>query len=337
MGKIRMDIKKKGIFFTFLAITITAVFILVFTPPSDISLKKDNQAIRTKISSVDNYVNDLETRYFEYALKASAHKAILSLIFYINTTGSYITDFDSAFSEVAINGTINSVPIDSITGKKIMENNTLNNWSAKITQTAFDTLNVNTTIYFVNLTASQTKPWNIDSILIVNFTVNSSVAYWKKGNVSISASIGIEGFHDPYYIVKTNKAYTNQIKRSSVEFNKWNVSKVREHLRNGTYVHWENSDAPSFLMRFTNTITPSSCCGIESLVNPNKISPSDQIESYVDYLFWTHVYQTQCTLLYNTTNPSKGIGLWDEFKFFKLDINHAVKYNITDADAIRTC
>ena len=209
-----------------------------------------------------------------------------------------------------------------------MENNTLLNWSNSIIQAAKDTLNANTNISIHNVSVFQTGPWTIESRLILNFTVNSSIASWKKENVTITASISIEGLHDPYYLVNTNKAYTNQIKRSSVKFNKWNTAEVREHLRNGTYVHWENSDAPSFLMRFTNTIEPSSCCGIESLVNPNKITPSDQLRSYVDYHFWRN--DVPCSGLYDVTS------LWDEFNHFRLDFDHITKYNIQEGDVIKT-
>ena len=90
MGKVIKT--KKGIFFTFIAITMMAIFILVFTPQADISLQKDTQAIRTRISSVDNYVNDLENRYFETVLRAATYKTILSLIYYINSTGTPLTN-----------------------------------------------------------------------------------------------------------------------------------------------------------------------------------------------------------------------------------------------------
>src|SRR3989338_162184 len=118
---------KRSIFFTFIAITIIAVFTIVFTPQADVSLQKDTQAIRARINSIDNYVDDLEERYFETSLRAATYKAMLSLIFYINETDSYLTDMNSAFYEVMLNGSIlnpgqEHVPIDSITGKKIMEN-----------------------------------------------------------------------------------------------------------------------------------------------------------------------------------------------------------------------
>lgn len=328
MGKVA---GKKGIFFTFISITMMVIFILVFTPQADISLQKDAQSARLRISSIDNYVDDLENRYFEDVLRAATYKTILSLIFYINSTGAYLPNLDSAFSEVLITGNINNIPIDSITGKKIMDNNTFTDWGSRIAKTSKETLSVNTTIAVNNAGVHQTEPWAIESKISLNFTVKSSIAEWKKDNVIITASIDVEGFYDPYYLVNTNKAYTNQIKKSGVGFNQWNVSKAREHLRNGTYVHWENSDAPSFLMRFTNTIANSSCCGIESIANPNNIIPNDQIDSYADYLIWSNKYSNNCTFLYNIT------GLWDEFRYIKLDIGHVIKYNISAQDAVRIC
>lgn len=330
MGAVKGRMKRKGIFFTFIAITITAVFILVFTPQADISLQKDRESVKARISSIDNYVNDLESTYFEAILRATTFKAILSLVNYMNSTGSYISNLDSAFSEVMLAGKINSIPIDEITGRKIMGNNTLADWSSRIAETAKDTLNVNTTIKISNISAFQAKPWSIESALSLELAVKSNVAEWKK-NITVTTSIGIEGFDDPYYIINTGGTYANKVKKSGVEFNQWNIAKVREHVRNGTYAHWENSGAPSFLMRFTNTMANSSCCGIESLVNPNKISPSDQMESYADYLFWSHKFAGNCSQLYNIT------GLWDEFRHFKLDLDYVVRYNITAEDAVKSC
>lgn len=321
---------KKGIFFTFIAITLMVVFVLVFTPQADVSLRKDTQSVRIRLNTLNSYVDDFENGYLETILRATTHKTILSLVFYMNSTGAYLPNLNAAFSEVSINGTINKVPIDTITGKKIMDNNTLTNWTNKIIKAAQDTLNANTTIKINSVSVYQTNPWNIDAKLDVNFTVVSNAAVWKKKSTVIT-TISIEGIHDPYYLVNTNKRYTNQIKKSSVNFNEWNLSRVREHLRNGTYVHWQSSGAPSFLMRFTNTISNSSCCGIESLVNPNKITPSDRTERYVDYLFWNQSFAGKCKELYNITD------LWDEFKYFKLDLDHVAKYNLTGQNTTKAC
>src|SRR3989344_9006036 len=159
MGKIR-SIKKKGIFFTFIAVTIIAVFVLLYTPQADITLQKDTQSIRARINNINSYVNDLDQVYYETVLRAATNKAILSLILYMNSTGNYLADFNASFSEVMINGTINGVPIDSITSKKIMDNSTLANWTALLIKTSQDTYNIYVSISINNVSALQPKPWN---------------------------------------------------------------------------------------------------------------------------------------------------------------------------------
>ena len=339
MAKIKIISKnRKGIFFTFIALTMMAIFILIYSPQGDLSLQKDTQAARTRISAINNYVGSMETDYLQTVLRASAYKSLLSLSLYINSTGKFPKNLDSVFYEIITNGTVDNVPIDSITNKKIMENNTLTDWNTKIISAANDAYNVNTAIWIKNVSIYQTDPWSVKSILIINFTVTSESAEWTDTNISILSQADIEGLYDPYYLGNTNGQYSNRIKRSSVSFDKWNISKVREHLRNGTYVHWSKSEAPSLLMRFTNDSTNSSCCGIESLVNPNLLNPSDQIQSYVDYLFFNSSLAGECTLLFNITNPAASKpGLWDEFKYFKLDSDHKGRYNISDIDTITAC
>ncbi|MDP7244467.1 MAG: hypothetical protein QF568_03920, partial [Flavobacteriales bacterium] len=88
--------------------------------------------------------------------------------------------------------------------------------------------------------------------------------------------------------------------------------------------------APSFLMRFYNDISASSCCGIESLVNPNNPSISNKDVSYVDYLYWSSVE--------NCANPPYTLLRVDkihtEFPNFKFDLNHLAKYKLSADEQI---
>ena len=90
MGKMMNRLRKKGVFFTFIAMGMMTIFILLFTSQADVSLQKDNQAVKTRINTINDYVNDLEGRYFESVLRASTYKSILSLVFYINETGAFL-------------------------------------------------------------------------------------------------------------------------------------------------------------------------------------------------------------------------------------------------------
>src|SRR3989338_109556 len=336
MGKM----KRKGIFFTFISIVIVAVFLLVLTPQADITLQKDTQAVRTKINTIDNYIESIEDSYLTTALKSSTFKTMLSLAYYMNTTGKFMTNLDPAFSEIIINGTLNKVPVDSLTGKKIMDNNTLANWSLRIANVGKDTYNAETNITIINTSVTQTDPWRLTSILTVNISVKSSISDWKISK-TIVATTSLEGLYDPYYLVNTVSmpSYGKRIRQSNVPFDKWNISQVRITLENSTYVYWKNTKAPSYLMRFVNNTNGSGCCGIESFVDPNRISPSDQRGSYIDYAFWSYEYghPDNCTKLFNITNPATGGGIWDEFKYFKMDFSHLILYNVTSQDAVRNC
>jgi hypothetical protein len=217
-----------------------------------------------------------------------------------------------------------------------MYNRTFANWSYRISQSSFDVLKVNTTITVENASATQINPWEIELNLKVNLLVKSNVAEWGKTS-TIKTSLPIEGFYDPYYIVNANGLYGKKIKNAKLEPYQWNITQVRYHLRNDTYVYWTSTNAPNYLSRFTGAFNPSPCCGIESAVNPNLAPTSDVMDSYVDYIFWNSADNTPCSQLYNITNPTTGGGVWDEFRYFKLDFDHLVKYNITSSDAVRAC
>src|SRR3989338_7380941 len=150
---------KKGIFFTFIAITIMAIIVLVYTPSANITIQKDTESVKSRIRIIDSYVDELEEQYLETVLRAASHKAVLSLIYYINSSDppEYLPNFDAAFYEVIMNGSINGIAIDSVTGRKIMDNSTLSNWTEKIINAAGDTYNVNTSIKINSASASQSK------------------------------------------------------------------------------------------------------------------------------------------------------------------------------------
>jgi hypothetical protein len=335
-----MAMNKKGIFFTFIAIIIMGLFILLYLPKTNISIDNDKSALETRIIALNDYVNELEDIYFEVVLRATTEKALISLIQYINQTQLYLPDLQAAFTEVMIYGTIGGTKIDSITGLGLMNNNTITNWTSYVANAAEQAYNVNTTIKINKITLNQSNPWKVDTSVNLEIHVLSKEASWNIEDLNLSTSISIEGMHDPYYLINTNGDYGKLIKASGIRYDDWNASKLRWHIRNETYIHWEDSKAPSFLMRFTNDMGNSSCCGIESAIDPNKLESSqekDQERGYIDYQFWSNPFADQCDLMYNITTPDliPSGGIWDEFQFFKLHLNNTIKFNITDEHAVR--
>ena len=120
-----MEIKmqgKKGMFLTFISITIIAAAIIIFTP-TNLELNKDIPVISTRVSNVNNYVLDLENVYLERALYSSSTKALLALYFYtlvpVGSGGGggpfpTMLEFNESYAEVVLTGKISGTPRELI-------------------------------------------------------------------------------------------------------------------------------------------------------------------------------------------------------------------------------
>ncbi|MCH8329613.1 MAG: hypothetical protein IIB81_04445 [Nanoarchaeota archaeon] len=169
-----------------------------------------------------------------------------------------------------------------------------------------------------------------DEESVVEPEVRVDTVYVEVDTVFIETEIEIESFDDPYYLVNTAGSYVNKIRRSGTKFDEWSVEKVNDFIRDGNYTHFGNSDAPSFLMRFTDDTSASSCCGIENLVNPNNPAILDKDVSYVDYLYWSSV-ENCASPPYTLVRVNE---INTEFPDFKFDINHLAKYKLSADEQI---
>ena len=335
---------KKGIFLTFISIAIIAAAILIFTP-SDVNLKKDLSVVKTRVSNVNEYVLDLENVYLERTLHATGRRTIIALIKYMEaetistSTEVFFSDdvddplyFKDVFSQVLLDGTIGDTPqtLSEMTG------NTYNDRLGEITTTAKNAFNIDTVYGISEIRVSQTGPWFVEVEADLSFNVSSETATWNK-TATIKTEISVENFEDPYYIVKSLQdsgvKYINKITKSDTKFDEWDVDKVKDFITDGDYTHFQNSNAPNFLMRFTNDISASPCCGIESLVNPNNPAITGKDVSYVDYKYWSATPTCPNPNLYTVNDITDSFPL---FPNFKLDFDHVVLYNLL-SDASLHC
>ena len=327
-------LNKKGLFLTFISISIVAAMIAIFAPPN-VSIEKDLSAVKARVENVDDYVFDLENVYLENTLNAIGRRAMIALIDYMQEeairTGTqvFLTNFHAAFSEVLLSGTIGSRPIDNFIDPDIMTDNTYNNKLNEIRNKANRAFNVDTAFNPItpnNIRVQQLSPWFVNVEMDVSFTVTTAegTATWTR-SVKIITNIDIKNLRDPYYLAKTNGNYENRITETGTKFNEWNVNKVKDHIRDGTYVHFQDGNSPNFLSRFVNDVTASSCCGIESLVNPNNPAISSKDVSYADYRYWSDAA--------NCASPPRSLfrvnAINIEFPNFKFDIDHLAKYKLT--------
>ncbi|MEK6968289.1 MAG: hypothetical protein AABX51_06675, partial [Nanoarchaeota archaeon] len=211
----KKQLGKKGIFLTFIAISLIAAFILIFLP-SGISLKKDIPVISTRVTTINEYVVDLENVYLEESLQASGTKTVTALIEYMESQNRFLANFEDSFKEVLVEGKINGQPIDSFIEPDIMAGNTYPEWLARIKTTADSTFNIKTNFTAIasnDIKVYQTSPWLLAVDANISFTVDSETASWNK-TIIVRSEIDIQNFNDPYYLINTQSLYSNRINKS---------------------------------------------------------------------------------------------------------------------------
>ena len=317
---------KKGVFFTFISLLLLTTLMVLFKPETEISFNKEIEAEEIRVAKLDNFIKNFENVYLPDTIRLSGSRALTALTLYMVTEG-FLADLQPAFTEVLLNGTIGGTPIDDITGEEIMEGNDLAYWIGRVESSAEDTLNIGLSgpsepaFELKDVKIGQTTPWLVDINLTISYNLSSETAYWERTNISISSKLGIASLYDPLYSVNTNRVYEKNITQTDIKFGEWDANNLSLFIGEEEYAHWENSDAPSFLMRYTEDFSSSECCGIESAVNPGKLAAQEN-RIYIDYLFFD-------SSVADCSAPSALYTINGIPNNFKLDWNNAVKYNVT--------
>lgn len=323
----KIFIHKKSIFFTLISLILIMALTVFFRPQSEINYDRQFKSVEIRINNIDTYIKSIEDSYIPAIGRTVSYKTFTSLIYYMNTTNDFLDELEPVFEEVFLYGTISDTPIDEIIGEEVMANNTFTNWTTRLEEIADDTLNVDLDFTDMDVVINQTSPWYVDIEIIMSYTVSSETAVWKKENKVIETRLSLSRLYDPLYYVNTNGTYKKKIVETDTEFYEWNNEKFKDFVRNETYFHWQSSNASSYLMRFTNTFASSSCCGIESAVNPNQLQNPGHVQSYIDYLFWNETYDA-CSELYNGSEE------FTEFPEINLDFESVIRYNISNLDLV---
>ncbi len=325
----RLERNKKAIFFTAIAILIVLVMVVALRPRTQLSIEKEGISKTARIRQINDVVNEIEQIYLPDIINMVTYRALTALTYYMDYSNSYLSDLDKSFKEVFINGTINNQPIDSIISSDIMTNNTLNNWTDRLESVLGDYIDVSINFSVIDVNIGQSTPWFIETELIITYSVKSESASWDRNYTIIRSLSPTYVFDDPAYYLNTDGLYKKKVKKTSIRYNQWNNSQFKYFISNESYFDWHDGSAPSFLMRFEGDFSGSLCCGIESVVNPSKITPSDVTDSYIDYHFWNNTYRTACSRIYNVT------GIWDDYPGLKLDFQEITRYNLTGY--VQTC
>jgi hypothetical protein len=311
-------LKKKGIFFTFLSITLVSLIMLYYTQAPARGVSKDNEYSNSQFMVFDSFSRDISEVYAVRVLNVQSTMSVMAMLEHINKTHTKISDLNATYRELMFKGSINNQH------QAVMKTN-LSNWTYTIYNISWENFKIRTNVTFYNLSLVQTDPWHIIAISNVSvLTKKDNMQYLI--NKTINTTISIIGFKDPMYLFNNKTIKTIHTIKPRVTLLSWqattkalDASLTHEMVRNQTYIHTKIS--PSFLMRIVNNTNASDCCGIESLINYS----SDIQRSYVDYLFFNNITICGATCIYNYTDVSDV----DGSTWFRLDIGHESIYGLT--------
>ncbi len=201
----------------------------------------------------------------------------------ITSSGNYI-DVGSFFNEAFFNGTVEGVSQDILIGA------TYDDLISSVNQKA-SKINVDITMTNPVINVTQDDPWFVKFTLTTNFTMRDKggLALWEKQQI-ISASIPVENFEDPLYVVNTYAKVSRPIRKTIYEGNYVSGSDVLNllnHVNGGYYA--ANTFAPSFLKRLEGDTSPDEN-GIESFVDIPELSSQGldtPTKSDIDYIYFS--------------------------------------------------
>ncbi|HLD19567.1 MAG TPA: hypothetical protein VJB90_06195 [Candidatus Nanoarchaeia archaeon] len=297
-----MEIGKKGVIFSFMALLAIGLVLFILIPQqSELNLERTN-IIRTRVQIADDYVKAVHESYLPGMVYVTSYKTLTALAIYVGN-GSFFQNkgnFTEIFKEVLLNGTIKGVNVNTKTKAGIFDKNltgmlrdlqNISNSSMIIeTNFNFDYNSTKVDIFQANETLGQTMgPWQVAVNVTFNYSIITEAARWNRTD-SIVVIFSIEGLPDPLYLGSTKGNFSNIIVKTNLS--NFTLSDFQTFVNKSQYVY--EAKSTSYLRRFYNdTSLPSDdCCGIESFVrdevdNYFKPWPKGEInESFVDCNFF---------------------------------------------------
>jgi len=217
----KLELYKKGFFFTFISIVILMIFIIVFAYDSDESPYATLYSEKSQVQVATAFTKDLKDVYLERVLMSSSHLALDVLLNYTYYNGTPINNPNLRFQELLINGTLFGNP------EPLLRNQTLYNWTDKIIKLAGENFRIKTNITFYDISLTQTDPWLLTVSLDVFIMTNYSNIIYEIGG-QVSTNISIIGKKDPLLLMYYG------MNRTIIDYfpQEWNQTTLIYHIEN---------------------------------------------------------------------------------------------------------
>jgi len=270
-----MVLGKKAMVFTLVTITILSIFAASY---GAYSLIKDRTSINKRISTLNNFVNSVETD-LPRQLYVSGYRAIFTLNKEILDTNSYIDDVNASVNELIRSGTLDGVTKNLTQDTKFSAIQTTLSNNAKKINAEIELLNPRIEI-------TQDDPWNLKFTLNItlNITDKSGLASWNR-EASIISYIPTFNLVDPLYSIGTQGKVTNKVNQTPYET--FDVTSLTSHFQNSYYK--ASTSAPSYLNRMEGNFSADPN-GVESMVYPQVLTDAGltvKQKSVIDYIYFS--------------------------------------------------
>ncbi|MEK6917713.1 MAG: hypothetical protein AABW51_02085 [Nanoarchaeota archaeon] len=297
--------------------TITAILLiaLVFASFEIFSILHERAAIKERVHSMDNFLKSLE-KNMQRQMYISGYRILFLANQETATKLTYINNFNSFSQEAFFNGSVDGIPSNITIGTTYADViNSINQKAAKI--------NVNVVLNNTVFSITQNDPWNVRVSMVSDFVMTDvqGLALWNKKQ-NISVLILVDNFEDPLFAVGSGGKITRKIKQTIYEGNYVtgsNSSNFTNHFIKGYYA--SNPSAPSFLMRLEGNFSANPN-GIESFVIKEAlIQQGVSVDTYKDSLDYIYFDPSN--------NPYKCYPTTPPESYFRIDLQHLAKYNLT--------
>ena len=315
---------RKAIFFTLMSILIIELVVMSYLISIDTNHNRRIPTIENRIKVADAYNKRIKDSILDKLVKVASYKAMQELIANPKDYSS-IEELNGYFTSIVFNGTIPYIK----GGITSIENVTLNSTLKKLTQVMNNTFHINAFFNPKKLEIFQselTGPWLFAVNFSFDYFIGTNLGEWNMTGTSIIVTVPVIGLRDPLYLHHAS-TYEMFFRRSYDENIVWNNETLLNFIANKTYRH--EPKAPNFIQRIMNSVSNSTCCGVESFINPEDISSlgGHEDESYVDYCFFGKKCHTpdydiyyKIHLVNQLVNGNPGIP--SSYDHFKLDTYH---------------
>jgi hypothetical protein len=327
---------KNAILFSLLALLISAFFIAFMSLDFQVAADERMPVVNTRILTLDSYVKSFD-RYVADSLRVNTYLALENLYDNRERNPIFFSDyeeFNQSFHNCMVCSRIDCSDQAWSNANRCFKQNEIdfNESIYAITDLALKNLNIRTTYVINSIDISQETPFDVKVRLNMSYNVSDVLdssqhyyASWSKNSI-IEQYIPINGLHDPFIEINSNKAISRPIIETDIcwaNTSCWNINNAKQFYDSEAYRY--SPKGISYIERFWNG-TGGYCpnCRIETILP--KTYTLTNMNSSIDSLYWTGDYTCGAS---NVTLWIINSTQWNNVKIV-LDEESSVRYGIAN-------